>query len=77
MKNFILGFSFAALFIPLADAALSIVNQGAEYVCTKIAVKTYEAKSAIQEDKEEPETSSYAIGFACPSCEDEDDEEGE
>lgn len=44
MKNFIKGMLFVAAIIPLIDGFLGLFNQILEYVCSKIAVATYNLK---------------------------------
>ena len=48
MKNFIKGMLFVAAIIPLIDGFLSLFNQILEYVCSKIAVATYNLKKIIK-----------------------------
>lgn len=67
MKNFIKGMLFVAAIIPLIDGFLGLFNQILEYICSKIAVATYNLKKDIKtEDDEEPQT-TQVMGFAIPA----------
>ena len=76
MKNFIKGMLFVAAIIPLIDGFLSLFNQILEYVCSKIAVATYNLKQGLlDEDGEEDNETSHVVGFALPQIETEPAEE--
>lgn len=68
MKNFIKGMLFVAAIIPLIDGFLGLFNQILEYVCSKIAVATYNLKRDIktEDDDEEPQT-TQVMGFTIPT----------
>lgn len=74
MKNFIKGAIFVSLIIPCIECLASIIEQGTQFLCTKMAVKTYELKAKLNED--EVCINTHAIGFHMPDRQ-EDDEEGE
>lgn len=68
MKNFIKGAVFIAAVLPVIEGLLGLFNQGLEWICTKIAVGTYNLKK----DLEEPSTESTpVIGFTVPSLDEE------
>lgn len=70
MKNFIKGMLFVAAIIPLIDGFLGLFNQILEYVCSKIAVATYNLKKGLlDEDGEEDNETSHVVGFALPQIE--------
>jgi hypothetical protein len=77
MKDFLKGALFISVFLPIVSGVISLFNQFIEYLCTCIAVKTYE----IQKDLVQPEGQEVqnVIGFQIPSNDyyDDDDYEGE
>jgi hypothetical protein len=78
MKEFFIGTIFISLFLPIINSIVSIIEQGTEHICTKIAVKTVLAKKAIEPQQPQEEINTNVIGFHV-SREEEyyDDDEGE
>lgn len=75
MKNFIKGMLFVAAIIPLIDGFLGLFNQILEYVCSKIAVGTYNLKKGRLDEDDEEDESSHVVGFALPQIDAEPAEE--
>ncbi len=75
MKNFIKGMLFVAAIIPLIDGFLGLFNQILEYVCSKIAVGTYNLKKGLLDEDDEEDESSHVVGFALPQIDAEPAEE--
>ena len=73
MKNFFKGIIFISLFLPIVDGIVSLYNQIVEFLCLKIAAKSYAIKKSI-EDEEQEQIDSQAIGFHVLNAEDDDDE---
>lgn len=74
MKNFIKGVVLVILIEPVLDCMVKIIGQSTEYLCTKIAVKTYGLQKELQE---EPQAETNIIGFHVPNSEEYYEEEEE
>ncbi len=70
MKDFFKGVIFISLLIPLIEGIISLYQQTMEFLCAKIAIKTYEIQKTITNEKEE-EIETNAIGFTIQSYDDE------
>ena len=75
MRQFFEGIIFISLFLPFVDGIVSLYNQLIEFLCLKIAAKSYAIKKAIEEEDQE-QSDVQAIGFHVSNAE-EDDDEGE
>ena len=76
MTQFFEGIIFISLFLPILDGIVSLFNQFIEFLCLKIAAKSYAIKKMIEsEDQEQNET--QAIGFHISNESEENDDEGE
>ena len=75
MKMFFLGIIFISLFMPILDGIISLFNQFVEFLCLKIAQKTYAIKKMLEAENQEVCTQS--IGFHVLNEEEENDDGGE
>ena len=53
MKNFFKGIIFISLFLPIVDGIVSLYNQIVEFLCLKIAAKSYAIKKSIEDEEQE------------------------
>lgn len=77
MKNFIEGILFISFIIPFLENILTVIAQAVEWLCTKIAVSTYNLKKSIGQVEEAPASNTHAIGFRIPEVEEEEIQEDE
>lgn len=78
MKNFFKGIIFISLFLPIVDGIISLYNQLVEFICVKIAAKSYAIKKTIQSEEEQEPVETQVIGFQVPNeIYEDDDDEGE
>ncbi len=59
--------------MPLAEGVVSVCNQVCEYLCVRIARKSYYIHKEIEDDNEK-ETSNV-VGFQAPTITTEEDDE--
>ena len=74
MQNFIEGIIFIIIIIPFLEGIMSIINQYAEYICTRIAVCTVHLKQTITEEVTEE---TPVIGFHIDTDDIDNDQEEE
>ena len=78
MKNFVKGSLFILLIIPLIEGLVNLFQTLIEFLSVRIAAKTYKIQKTLQEEENQEQESTYAIGFRMPDSEDyydDDDEE--
>lgn len=70
---FLFGMICSEIILPIFECLRSILTQYTQYICTKIAKRTYN----IQKSMETNEISTNVIGFQVPSDDEYYDEEDE